>query len=274
MIFAYKSVDISHFPIGNHSLNLYWLIFFGGILVIRQLLLVSFRTGFFPIIDDRTSTFVNYPKYVSKIVLWAAIGLQIFGRVGYAFLRSKNHSWSNEPFWFFQEMGQGLSPRFALLGALVACWFATRNLRLNYLKLCDLLCFIAPTFLFLVRILEFLSDPVPGLPTNQSFGIIYPDFGDVARHPLRLYQALLEGLFLQFIVYFSRKQLSRPGYITSIFLIGFIAADDIVAFFRDTSLAPEVVLGNVTFRHWTALVTVGIVISIFFKKEKSKAAAH
>lgn len=265
----YRNILLPSFSVGGLTLNFYWVLFFLGLFIVHRLLTASFSTGNFAIYDNKNSKFIDYPKRVNQIVIWSGVGWQIGGRLGNTLLHFDKVALLEHPVW--QVLGSGFSSRCAVLGTFVATFLVAKRSNLSTVKLADLLSFITPTFLFLIRISEFLSDGIPGRPTSLPFGVIYPHYGEIPRHPFRLYQALLEGFLLQVFLVFNKKQFSFKGRMTCLFLIGYIVAGDIAAYFRDPEVMPDVMIGEVSFRNLVSLLLGGLVLYIALRKTRKVA---
>ena len=63
---------------------------------------------------------------------------------------------------------------------------------------------VSPIGIFLGRIANFINSELVGNATNVYWGVIFPKVDNIARHPSQLYEALLEGLVLFFIMNFIK----------------------------------------------------------------------
>jgi len=69
--------------------------------------------------------------------------------------------------------------------------------------------------------------------TNPTWGMVFPNDPNVARHPSQLYQAFFEGLVLFCILYwFSRKPRPRAA-VAALFLVFYSVFRFGVEFFRE-----------------------------------------
>jgi len=92
-----------------------------------------------------------------------------------------------------------------------------------------------PIGLFFGRIANFINAEVVGTETRVPWGIIFPGWGDVARHPVQLYEAGLEGLVLFLILrhlIYRHRALATPGLIGAAFLAGYGGFRIICEFFK------------------------------------------
>ena len=110
------------------------------------------------------------------------------------------------------------------------------------------------------RIGNFINGELFGRETALPWGVIFPDGGQIARHPSQLYEALLEGVLL-FLLLWSQKD--RPwqnhkrwphGSILALFLIGYGCMRMVVERFRE----PDPQLGFLF-----GFITMGQTLSLF-----------
>ena len=75
-----------------------------------------------------------------------------------------------------------------------------------------------------------------GRVTDSKFGVIFPNGGDLPRHPSQLYEACLEGIVL-FAILFSlskwTKIQERRGALGGVFLMGYGISRIVVENFRE-----------------------------------------
>jgi phosphatidylglycerol:prolipoprotein diacylglycerol transferase len=89
------------------------------------------------------------------------------------------------------------------------------------------------------------------------WAVVFPNGGDLPRHPSQLYEALSEGLFLLIvmIVFVRIIGFKRPGMLTGIFALGYALARTVCEFFRE----PDPQLG---FLLGTNVLTMGMILSV------------
>ncbi len=140
----------------------------------------------------------------------------------------------------------GMSFHGGLLGVIAAIILYARRHDINPLSLGDLVAAAAPIGLLLGRTANFINGELYGRATDVPWAFVFPNGGDVARHPSQLYEAGLEGLVL-FVILFVMARFCgarfRPGLITGVFLIGYGAARSFVEFFRQ----PDLYVGDAGF---------------------------
>ena len=104
---------------------------------------------------------------------------------------------------------------------------------------------------------NFINSELYGKETDIFWSVIFTKVDGVTRHPSQIYEALLEGLILFFIMLLLIKKnyLLRPGLISALFLVFYSLFRFIVEFYR----VPDEQLGFVFL-----YLTMGQIISIIF----------
>jgi len=109
--------------------------------------------------------------------------------------------------------------------------------------------------MFFGRVGNFINGELWGRTTDVPWAIIFPDGGNVPRHPSQLYEALLEGIVLFGIMILLHRKKVSGAIKTGTFLIGYGLIRIFIEFFRQ----PDKQLGFIFF-NW---VTMGQILSIF-----------
>ena len=202
---------------------------------------------------DRKSNFDL--KLVDDLVFYSVIGLIIGARFGYIIFYNLEFYLQN-PLNVFYVWEGGLSFHGGLIGIIIAALYTSRIYKTKFLELTDLICVSAPVGIFLGRISNFINGELYGRPSSTLFGIIFPTADNQFRHPSQLYEAFLEGLIL-FIVLnisiFFFKTLSRPGYISGLFLLFYGLFRFLVEFSRE----PDIQVGFIY-----TFLTMGMILSV------------
>lgn len=178
------------------------------------------------------------PDQVSDLAFYLFIGAILGGRIGYSLFYNFQQfvanplsiiGWSNGKIEW-----SGMSFHGGLLGVLIATLFMARRYQKNFWDITDFIAPLIPLGLFFGRIGNFINGELWGIPTDQSWGILFPmDPEGLYRHPSQLYQALGEGLLL-FLLLWLFTRTSKPRFAASgLFLIGYGVARFSVEFFRE-----------------------------------------
>jgi phosphatidylglycerol:prolipoprotein diacylglycerol transferase len=166
---------------------------------------------------------------------WAILSILLGGRLGYVLFYNLPYFISN-PLEVFAFWNGGMSFHGGLLGAIFGMWLFARHYKIDYLQLTDNLVVAAPVGLFCGRIANFINMELYGRVTGSDFGVIFPNGGDLPRHPSQLYEAFLEGIIL-FIILFSlqrfTKILQSKGKLSGVFLIFYGSFRSLIEIFRE-----------------------------------------
>ena len=192
-----------------------------------------------------------FDDYISYLI----IGIIIGGRLGYVFFYNFSYFLKN-PIEVFMLWNGGMSFHGGLIGIIVFTYLFSKKNNQNIFIFLDLVSIVAPIGIFLGRISNFINGELYGRPSSILFGIIFPTADDQYRHPSQLYEAFLEGLLLFIILnisIFFFKTLSRPGYISGLFLLFYGLFRFLVEFSRE----PDIQVGYVY-----DFLTMGMILSV------------
>ena len=170
---------------------------------------------------------------VDDLIFYAAIGIILGGRVGYAFFYGLDRR-SADPLWLFRVWEGGMAFHGGLLGVLIAMAVFARQQGIQWGRLMDFVAPLTPVGLALGRLGNFIGQELWGRASEVPWAMVFPrDPLGLARHPSQLYQFALEGLLLFFILlWFSRKQ--RPTWaVSGVFLLGYGTLRFTAEFFRE-----------------------------------------
>jgi phosphatidylglycerol:prolipoprotein diacylglycerol transferase len=173
------------------------------------------------------------PDQVDDLIFYAAIGIILGGRVGYAFFYGLDRL-SADPLWLFRVWEGGMAFHGGLLGVLIAMAVFARQQGIQWGRLMDFVAPLTPVGLALGRLGNFIGQELWGRTSDAPWAMIFPrDPLGLARHPSQLYQFALEGLLLFFILlWFSHKQ--RPTWaVSGVFLLGYGVLRFTAEFFRE-----------------------------------------
>jgi phosphatidylglycerol---prolipoprotein diacylglyceryl transferase len=177
-------------------------------------------------------------QMLDDALFYGALGVILGGRIGFVLFYQFGNFLHN-PLDIFKVWQGGMSFHGGFLGVLTAMYFFNRKYQQPWLKVMDFVAPLVPIGLGAGRLANFINGELWGRPTNSSFGMIFPQVDNIARHPSQLYQFALEGIALFCILWwFSRKQ--RPvGAISALFLIGYGSFRFIAEYARE----PDAYLG-------------------------------
>jgi phosphatidylglycerol:prolipoprotein diacylglycerol transferase len=180
---------------------------------------------------------------VDDFLTWATLGVVLGGRLGYVLFYQPAYYLAN-PAKALEVWHGGMSFHGGILGVAVALvWFCRRQ-AIPLLGFADRIAVVAPIGLLLGRIANFINGELWGRPAPDwlPWAMVFPNAGDIARHPSQLYQAGMEGLLLFIVVFaLSRRESIRArfGTLTGVFLVGYSLARIVGELFRQ----PDAFLG-------------------------------
>lgn len=250
-LLAYPRIDPVFLQIGPVALHWYGLAYVAGILCGwlygRHLVMKAslWPNGVSPITAEQIDDFI----------LWITAGIILGGRLGsvlfYDFQR-----YLKDPLDIFAVWEGGMSFHGGLIGVVLAIAGFTWKNRVPILSLIDVVAASVPFGLFFGRVANFINDELWGAPTHMPWAMIFPNGGDIPRHPSQLYEALLEGVVLWLVLRVLTHRfgmLGRPRFVGSVFIALYGAMRIFVEFFR----IPDVQLGYL-YGGW---LTMGMVLS-------------
>ncbi|MGI9345323.1 MAG: prolipoprotein diacylglyceryl transferase [Gammaproteobacteria bacterium] len=163
-------------------------------------------------------------ELVETFLLYIFVGALLGARLGYILFYNAAYYWQNPLDIFFLWEG-GLSFHGALCGGLITIWLCCRHYQKNLLQAMDLAALSAPLVIFCMRIANFINAELWGRPTDGPWGVIFAtDPEKLLRHPSQLYEAVLEGLVLFFVLNWLalRDRKNQPdGLLAALFLVGY-----------------------------------------------------
>jgi len=228
------------------------------------------------IIKSTSNNRYNFKQVTTEqfddLIIYLIIGIILGGRLGYVIFYNLDYYSQNLLEIFIIWQG-GMSFHGGLLGVIVSTFIFSKKKQINFFKFSDIISCVAPFGILLGRIANFINGELYGKITTLSWGVIFPNGGNLPRHPSQLYEAALEGIFLFLIINYlalKKKFLYRTGYISGIFLILY----SILRIFSEIFREPDIHLG-LLFNYFSmgtllSLITIifGLSIILFIKKNE------
>ena len=225
------------------------------------------------IIEKMTNTQNNFVPIKKKdfddIIIYLILGIIIGGRLGYVLFYNIDYYGQNliEILKLWQG---GMSFHGGALGVIIATFIFSKK---NFFKFTDIICCVAPIGLFLGRIANFINGELFGKISTLPWAVIFPDAGNVSRHPSQIYEAFLEGIVLFIlinIIAVKKKLLFRTGYTSGIFLILYSIFRIISENFREPDIHIGYLFNYISMGALLSLVTFffGCIIVFIIKKNE------
>ena len=210
----------------------------------------------------------NISKLFDDLISYLIIGIILGGRLGYVIFYNLEY-FSSNPIEILMIWQGGMSFHGGLLGVLASTIIYAKKHNLNKFIFLDLIAGSAPIGIFLGRIANFVNSELYGRETNILWSVIFTKIDNITRHPSQIYEALLEGVILFFILFFFIKKnyLLKPGLISSLFLIFYSLFRFLVEFFRVPDEQVGLIYLNLTIGQIISLIFLSFGFYLFFIKK-------
>ena len=187
------------------------------------------------------------------LITYLIISIIIGGRLGYVIFYNPTYYLSN-PLEIFQVWEGGMSFHGALIGIILGTYLFSIKKNINTFFLLDVIACVSPIGIFLGRIANFINGELVGKISNVPWAVIFPAVDMIPRHPSQLYEAILEGLILFFLLnFFINKKNYTTGKCSYLFLIFYGTLRIVSEIFRE----PDVQVGN-----FFGFLSMGIILSL------------
>lgn len=194
-------------------------------------------------------------QHLDGLMFYLVIGVVAGGRLGYVLFYNLSY-FLEHPLEILATWHGGMSFHGGTLGALLAGLIYCKRFHLDFLLWSDRLIVTVPAGLGLGRLGNFINGELYGRAADVPWAMIFPQGGNIPRHPSQLYEAMLEGLLLFSILWPLRKKNWPHGRKTALFLMCYSVLRIALEFFRQ----PDAQIGFI-FMNW---LTMGQLLSICF----------
>ncbi|GMQ90438.1 MAG: prolipoprotein diacylglyceryl transferase [Gammaproteobacteria bacterium] len=189
---------------------------------------------------------------VSDLLVYAAVGVIVGGRLGYALFYNLPDYLAN-PLAIFQIWKGGMSFHGGFLGVIIAMWVFAWRTRRHWFTVTDFIAPLVAIGLGAGRLGNFINQELWGRVTDVPWGMVFRNAGAQPRHPSQLYEFMLEGVVLFLILWFYSIKPRPMAAVSGLFLLGYGTFRFLVEFVRE----PDAQIGFLAFS-W---VTMGQVLS-------------
>jgi phosphatidylglycerol:prolipoprotein diacylglycerol transferase len=195
-------------------------------------------------------------RVLDNFLIYLILGIILGGRLGYILFYNFYYYYQNPLEILFLWRG-GMSFHGGVIGVLIASIIFTKKNNVKILVLTDIVVCATPIGIFLGRIANFINGELYGKKTFSDYGVIFPKIDMEPRHPSQLYEAILEGLILFFLINIILKFKKKlfNGELSCYFLIFYSIFRIISELFRE----PDKHIGYIIFN-----ISLGTIISFSF----------
>ena len=196
------------------------------------------------------------PPDLDDFLTWAVIGIIVGGRLGYVFFYDFA-AFIKNPSSIIAVWNGGMSFHGGLIGTLLAMVAFAHKRGFSPFSLFDVITASAPIGIMAVRIANFINAELYGKASDLPWAVLFPNTGPLPRHPSQLYEAMLEGLIMFFLLRFVTHKLlklNRPGFTAGVFVLWYAFSRILIEFVR----IPDAQIGYLA-GGW---LTMGMVLSI------------
>ncbi len=221
---VYPQIDPVAFSIGSIDIRWYGIAYASGILL-----------GWFCLIKLIQRNYFNFDqKIIGDFIPWATMGIVVGGRLGHVVLYNLDYYW-HYPWEIIMIWRPGMAFHGGVVGIGVATLLFCHRYKVHFLQLADAISVVAPLGIFFGRIANFINAELWGRVSYSWLAMVFPNAGNIPRHPSQLYEAFLEGIVIfvvQLYLVIQRKKLFCSGFLTGTFLTLYALARIIVEYFR------------------------------------------
>jgi phosphatidylglycerol---prolipoprotein diacylglyceryl transferase len=220
------------------------------------------------------STVAPTPLDIDDLLVYAAAGVILGGRLGYVLFYNSSYYLAN-PAEVVALWKGGMSFHGGLAGTILAIFILAKRKGVSALSLTDVCAAAVPIGLFLGRIANFIKPELWGRPTDVPWAMVFPAAGPLPRHPSQLYEAGLEGLVLFLVLYIAIHlgALRQPGLVAGLFASGYGAARIACEFFREPDPQLGFLFGGATMGMLLSLPLIAAGIILIVRAARGPAAA-
>lgn len=200
--------DIFTFPVIDHPLRWYGLLFALAFFISHQIMYFIYKKEGRPIVE------------IDTLAIYMVVATIVGARLGHVLFYDPIYYLQN-PQKIIMTWEGGLASHGGVLGILLAIYLFTRRTHVNYLWALDRISIVAALSFSMIRLGNLMNSEMIGIPTNLPWGFIFTSVDNIPRHPAQLYEAIhyfISFIFL-FWVWFRYRDRMKNGFLFSWSLI-------------------------------------------------------
>ena len=243
-ILSFPGIDPVAIEIGPFSIKWYGLAYMTGLLLgwwyIRRLVATP------PLWRDDKAPLTL--AQTDDLLLWVTLSIIVGGRLGQVLLYDPSYYFQN-PVEILKTWRGGMSFHGALIASGLMLLLFAHWQKISARSVMDLCCAAVPFGLLFGRVANFINSEHWGRPSDVAWAMVFPNGGDVPRHPSQLYEAALEGIAMFVLLRILTHRflaLKQPGLVTGVWLVWYAIARTICEVFREPESMHALNLGPFT----------------------------
>ena len=150
-------------------------------------------------------------------------------------------------------------------------FYLVKSTRLIHIFFLDLISLVAPIGIFFGRIANFINSELYGKETDIFWSVKFIAVDNVSRHPTQIYEAVFEGIVIFILLNFvlKKKISSKPGLISSLFLIFYSLFRFLIEFLRVPDAQIGYLILNLSMGQIISVLFLSFGVYLFFKKNNA-----
>ena len=204
------------------------------------------------------------------LVAYIILGIIVGGRLGYVLLYNFKYYLDN-PLEIFMIWNGGMSFHGGLIGVIIATVLFSKKHKIDSYIFLDLISLVAPIGIFFGRIANFINSELYGKETDIFWSVKFIAVDNVSRHPTQIYEAVFEGIVIFILLNFvlKKKISSKPGLISSLFLIFYSLFRFLIEFLRVPDAQIGYLILNLSMGQIISVLFLSFGVYLFFKKNNA-----
>ena len=253
----YPEFDPNAITIGSFSIKWYGICY-----------LIAFLWCYWQAILKKSNDWTK--EQIEDLLFYIALGVIFGGRIGYILFYYPSDL-ITDPLSLLQFWLPGRSFHGGLLGVLIAVIFYSKKHHLTFLAVTDFIAPIAPIGIMCGRVGNFINGELWGRVTNMPWGMVFRHVDQYTRHPSQIYELLLEGVVLFFILQICDNK-KQEGYKSAVFLAFYAIFRIFVENYREPDFDQGFILTNITMGQILSIPMVIIGIILYLKSINKNVA--
>jgi len=207
---------------------------------------------------------------VQDMLFYGFCGVLAGGRLGHCLFYEAGH-YLGAPWEIVMVWKGGMSSHGGFIGVMIALALFARAYRVPFLNVLDNAVLAAAPGLFFGRLGNFINAELCGRVTHVPWAVIFPNVDYQPRHPVQLYQAVMEGAVTFAVLAIVGRKERRLGLLSGLFAVVYAAGRIFTERYREPSPVLEGPLGlGMTQGQFLSLFVLGIGIGLLVYSARNR----